>query len=119
MPFRHVISIITEGPYQNWYGNKTLIQRDNHSDVRYSICFDLNDKHIVHCNDVTCEFCLQIPRGMWCRVELTYYEGEPYNIQITEMDQDEVAAEVAARGDSTHNHKHLGTGPGEAKNHQA
>ena len=119
MPFRHVISIITEGPYQNWYGNKTLIQRDNHSDVRYSICFDLNDKHVVYCNDVTCEFCLQIPRGMWCWVELTYYEGEPYNIQITELDQDEVAAVAVAREDSTHNHKHLETDQGEAKNHQA
>jgi hypothetical protein len=56
---------------------------------------------------------------MWCWVELTYYEGEPYNIQITEMAPDEVAAEAAGREESMHNHKHLGTDRGEARNPQA
>jgi hypothetical protein len=55
---------------------------------------------------------------MRCWVELTYYEGEPYNVQITEMAPGEVAEAEAAQEDSMHNHKHLGTGRGEAKNPQ-
>lgn len=92
MPFIHDIGLNDGecGWEQNWYPKtKTFIVRDNHCDCSYSIDFSTTDKHTLPPADQNALYCLTIPLGMRCTVELLYYKGEPWKVRIRQVEEAE------------------------------